>query len=108
MPALSARALQAITNPANEIFIGIGTVWELVIKRAIGKLHFPFDIEAVIRDQGFGLISITFTHLRALDALPHLHRDPFDRLLIAQSIAENLPIITGDRAFAAYGVALIW
>ena len=107
-PLLSRRAHQAIHEPANDILIGIGCVWELVIKRAIGKLHFPFDLEAVIQDHDFGVLQIAFDHLHALDTLPQLHRDPFDRLLLAQSQAEGLPIISGDRKLAAYGAALIW
>ena len=54
------------------------------------------------------MLGIAFTHLRLLETLPQLHRDPFDRLLIAQSLAEGIPIVTGDRAFAPYGVALVW
>ena len=60
------------------------------------------------RDEGFVVIGITLAHLRMLEALPHLHRDPFDRLLIAQSLTEQVPIITGDREFGAYGPILIW
>jgi PIN domain nuclease of toxin-antitoxin system len=107
-PLLSRRAHQAIVEPANDILIGIGCVWELVIKRSLGKLHFPFDLEAVIQDHDFDVLHVTFAHLRALDGLPQLHRDPFDRLLIAQSLAESLPIVANDRAFAAYGAALVW
>jgi PIN domain nuclease of toxin-antitoxin system len=107
-PALSAPARQAVADPGNDVLIGIGTLWELTIKRSLRKLNFPHDLETVVRGEGFAVIGITFAHLRMLEALPHLHRDPFDRLLIAQSLADHVPIITADRAFGAYGTTLIW
>lgn len=106
--ALSSRARQAVADPGNEILLGIGTLWELSIKRSLRKLNFPHDLEIVVRDEGFVVIGITLAHLRMLETLPHLHRDPFDRLLIAQSLADHIPIITGDRAFGGYGPMLIW
>ena len=107
-PALSAPARQAVADPGNEILIGIGTLWELTIKRSLGKLNFPHDLETVVRDEGFAVIGVTLAQLRMLETLPHFHRDPFDRLLIAQSLTERVPIITGDREFGAYGPILIW
>lgn len=107
-PALSVRARQALSDSRNEMLLGIGTLWEITIKRSLGKLNFPHDLETVIRDEGFAIFGIDLAHLRALELLPRLHGDPFDRLLIAQSIADDLPIVTGDRAFAAYGAILIW
>ena len=107
-PALTARARQAVSDPGNDILIGIGTLWELTIKRSLRKLHFPHDLETVVRDEGFAVIGISFVHLRTLETLPHLHRDLFDRLLFAQSMADHVPIITGDHAFGAYGATLIW
>jgi PIN domain nuclease of toxin-antitoxin system len=106
--ALSTSARQAVADPGNEVLIGIGTLWELTIKRSLRKLNFPHDLETVVRDEGFAVIGITLAHLRMLETLPHVHRDPFDRLLIAQSLADHVPIITGDRAFGAYGTTLIW
>ena len=106
--ALTVRARQAVSDQANEVMLGIGTLWELTIKHSIGKLNLPHDLETVLRDERFTVLDISFAHLRALKALPHLHRDPFDRLLIAQALADQLPIISGDRVFAGYGAALIW
>ena len=107
-PALSARARQSIADPGNEVALGVGTLWEITIKRSLGKLRFPHDLDAVLRDEGFVVLGIAFTHLRVLETLPQLHRDPFDRLLVAQSLAEGIPIVTGDRAFGAYGVQRVW
>src|SRR5262249_59647565 len=83
-PRLSDRALDAIGDPGNEIFVGIPTLWEIAIKRSAGKLDFPHDFETVLRDEAFALLPIAYSHLRGLEALPlpRPHRDPFHRLLI--------------------------
>ena len=105
---LSDAARGAISESANDIAVGTGSLWELTIKRTLGKLDFPFDFEAVLRDEGFDLLAINYGHLRTLEHLPLHHGDPFDRLLIAQATAENLPIITNDRAFARYDISVVW
>jgi PIN domain nuclease of toxin-antitoxin system len=106
--SLPDRARQAIADRNNEILIGVGVLWEITIKRALRKLDFPHDLETVIRDEGFTVFGINLAHLRMLESmLPH-HRDPFDRILIAQSLADHLPIVTGDRVFRAYGAMLLW
>jgi len=107
-PVLGATARAAIRDPENDILISIAALWELIIKRALGKLSFPADPEDVIYNEEFKVLPITFAHLRCLGTLPLLHRDPFDRMLIAQSQAEGIPIATADGRFAAYGVATIW
>ena len=105
---LSRRARAEIADASNEIVVSIVSLWEITIKRALGKMTFLDDLETVLQEERFGLLAISFPHLRALDALPHLHRDPFDRLLLAQSLAERIPIISSDRRFADYGASLIW
>ena len=105
---LTETARNAITDSHNDVVIGIGALWEIGIKRTLGKVHFPFDFEEVLGAENFGILPIAFTHLSVLDRLPLHHRDPFDRLLISQSLAERIPIVTGDREFAAYGVGIIW
>ncbi|MGH7087770.1 MAG: type II toxin-antitoxin system VapC family toxin [Stellaceae bacterium] len=106
--ALGAAAQAAISDPENNILISIASLWELTIKRALGKLTFPADLESVLREEGFSVLPITFAHLRQLGSLPLLHRDPFDRMLIAQAQAESIPITTADGKFAPYGVTTIW
>src|SRR5271167_553345 len=101
-----ARA--AIADPANEVVFSIASAWELAIKLVLGKLRFPADLEITLRDEGFDVLPITFAHLRELTALPLLHRDPFDRMLIAQSRVDGLAIITADRAFSLYQPSIIW
>src|SRR5438876_152371 len=91
-PSLSRRARAAIVDAENEILISIASLWEIVIKRTLGKLRFPDDLEMVVREEKFGLLAITFRHLQVLEILPSLHRDPFDRMLLAQSASEGIPL----------------
>lgn len=106
--ALAVTARNAIADPANDVLISIAALWELAIKQASGKLTLPADLETMVVGEGFSVLSITFVHLRRFGILPALHRDPFDRMMIAQALAEGIPIATGDRVFAAYGVQVVW
>ena len=90
------------------MLISIAALWELTIKTSSGKLNLPDDLETMVVGQGFAVLSVGFPHLRRLEGLPQLHRDPFDRMMIAQALAEGIPIVSGDPVFAAYGVPLIW
>ncbi len=107
-PRLSATAREAIGSGDNEILMAIGSLWEITIKRALGKLQFPHEFETVLRDEDFELLPVTYAHLGALESLPLHHRDPFDRLLIAQSIAEDIAVATNDPKFALYDVKTLW
>jgi PIN domain nuclease of toxin-antitoxin system len=107
-PRLSIAARNAISDGTNNTCVAIGSLWEIAIKRSLGKLQFPHAFETVLRDERFDLLSITYAHLQTLETLPLHHRDPFDRLLIAQALTERLPIATADRRFAVYGVQLLW
>jgi PIN domain nuclease of toxin-antitoxin system len=107
-PQLPSQVHGQIADGRNEIMVSAATLWEIAIKRTVGKLRFPDDFEEVMHQEGFTLLPISFLHLRALEALPTHHRDPFDRLLIAQALADGIPIATSDRAFAAYGVQILW
>jgi len=105
---LPIRVGDVICAPANDIVVSIVTLWEIAIKQSLGKLGFQEDFEAVMIDEDFDLLPISYRDLKALQALPLHHRDPFDRLLIAQALAEGIPIATNDPAFAAYGVQIVW
>src|SRR3954469_23437059 len=96
---LSRRARDEIGDGRNEIIISAATLWEIAIKRGLGKLRFYDDLEEVMQEEAFALLPIAYAHLRAFYALPLHHRDPFDRLLIAQALAEGIPIATADRIF---------
>ena len=107
-PKLSAVARDAIADPANEGLISTAALWELVIKASLGKLALPNDVETMVTSQGFSVLPITFVHLRRFAALPRHHKDPFDLMMIAQALAEGIPIASADRRFAAYGVQIVW
>ncbi len=105
---LSERVCEQIGDPSNEIAVSITSLWEITIKRALGKLRFQQDFEEVLAEEEFSLLPIAYPHLRGLADLPLHHRDPFDRVLIAQALAERVPIATADRRFGAYGVEVFW
>jgi PIN domain nuclease of toxin-antitoxin system len=89
-----------------EIFVSAATVWEVGIKQSLGKLSADRDLAARVRDSGFAALPIVADHAIAAARLPLHHRDPFDRMLIGQASHEGLTIMTRDRQFAAYGVAV--
>ena len=107
-PHLSPRARGEISDPANEIFVSTASFWEIVIKRSLGKLRFPDDLEAMMREESFGMMHISYQHLRRLEALRGLHRDPFDRMLVAQALTEGMPLVSNDPALPPYGVPTFW
>lgn len=110
-PQLPAYAKACIENPNHEIYVSIASFWEITIKHALGKLRLKtpiVEIHAVTQQQEITILPITIQHLVRLQTLPFHHRDPFDRLLIAQSLAEGLDLLSGDRAFAVYPVQCLW
>jgi PIN domain nuclease of toxin-antitoxin system len=107
-PRLSERAGTEIRDSANNIFVSIVSFWEISIKRSLGKLRYSEDFEEVMAEEDFGLLGMNYTHLRTLEGLPRHHGDPFDRLLIAQSSAEKLVVVTNDRVFARYAAETLW
>jgi PIN domain nuclease of toxin-antitoxin system len=106
--ALSPAARSAIADPANDPLVSAASVWEIAIKRALGKLTAPDDLPELIVGEGFSWLPLTPLHAWQVRDLPTHHRDPFDRVLIAQATTERLPIITGDPSFNAYGVEVLW
>jgi PIN domain nuclease of toxin-antitoxin system len=104
----SPAAQAATERPGVNIVVSAVSVWEIAIKRSIGKLDAPEDLIERAEGAGAELLSITARHAHATGALPYHHRDPFDRLLIAQAQLEGCAIVTGNRAFPAYGVTVVW
>lgn len=104
---LAVPAQRAIAAPRNLVFISAASLWEIVIKKALGKLACPGDLKEAVEDSGFHLLPVTADHALAVERLPPHHRDPFDRMLIAQAGEEGLTIITADAAFRPYGVPLL-
>jgi PIN domain nuclease of toxin-antitoxin system len=106
-PELSDTARAAIAGGDNVVFVSAATIWEIRIKQAIGKLQIAAEFEQVLDDQGFDSLDVTSRHAHALEDLPLHHRDPFDRILIAQARVERLRIVTRDVSFSSYDVPLI-
>ncbi len=109
---LSPRSRQILRTDEHELIFSLVSLWEIAIKIKIGKLNAIGSSVAYIRDEmdayGMELLPIRYEHILQLEALPVHHSDPFDRLLIAQAIAESLPILTHDRVFSLYPVKVIW
>lgn len=105
---LSATARSEIAEPASEMLVSVASAWEIAIKRALGKLRAPDAMPAAIEAAGFSWLAIAPGHAWAVSELPDHHRDPFDRLLIAQARAEDLPVLTADRRFRPYGIEVVW
>jgi PIN domain nuclease of toxin-antitoxin system len=105
---LSRPANDAIERPDTQLVVSVVSVWEVAIKRSVGKLDAPADLLARIDEAKAEMLTITARHAHATGELPFHHRDPFDRLLIAQAQLERCAIVTGDRAFPSYDVPVVW
>ena len=110
---LSAGAAERIVDSANEIYLSLASIWEIAIKANLRRglelrRPFPDFIDYHLSANRFRLLDIKVSHLKAVYDLPLHHRDPFDRLLIAQSQVENIPVITSDAAFDAYDIHRLW
>ena len=101
---LTRPAQSALEDAQNEVLVSVVSAWEIAIKRTLGKLEAPDDLEAAIRMQGFEPLLMTFHHAAQAGSLPPHHRDPFDRMLIAQAQAEGLVLVTRDPNIPRYGV----
>lgn len=102
-----SRSLQSRIE-SEPAFASVASFWEIAIKSALGKLDAPDDLPDLVAGLGFELLPVTAEHAWAVRGLPHHHRDPFDRLLIAQAQVERLPILSADPAFAAYDAEVTW
>ena len=101
---LSATARAAIADSNNDVFVSAVSGWEIAVKRAKGHLVAPDDLAAMVEDRGFTHLSLTFRQAEQAGMLPMHHKDPFDRLLIAQAQAEGLVLVTKDTLIARYDV----
>jgi len=111
-PQLSLTAQQAIADPNNEKLVSLVSVWEIAIKHSLGRLNLHMSLPDFVRrhlaPKQVTLLQIELPHLLKVATLPHHHRDPFDRLLIAQSMTENISLVSTDAAFDQYGVQRLW
>jgi PIN domain nuclease of toxin-antitoxin system len=104
---LGESAREAIRDPARVVHFSAVNVWEIVIKRAIGKLTVPLNFSQVLSEQPFERLEMTVEHAFKASELPMHHRDPFDRLLIAQCLVEGLALVTNDGEIARYDVSVV-
>ena len=111
-PQLSTTARQVMENADNTLYLSAASGWEMVIKACLGKLKLPDDVQGYVAEQialnAIQVLPIEMSHALHVYTLPDHHRDPFDRMLVAQSQVEQLPILTIDPLIAKYAVATIW
>lgn len=111
-PELSTKARATIGKGRNECFLSVVSAWEMAIKVSTGKLALSQPIERFIPEQlavnGFRLLEIDFRHVARVESLPFHHRDPFDRLLVAQSMSEKMSVVSADTVLSEYGIKRIW
>lgn len=111
-PALSAKARSSIANMNNEVLVSLVVPWELAIKSALGKIRLSQPagryVARHVEANGFSLLGIELADVALVETLPMHHRDPFDRLLIAQAKNRKLPVATADTIFSTYNIKRIW
>ncbi|MGH7814571.1 MAG: type II toxin-antitoxin system VapC family toxin [Candidatus Binataceae bacterium] len=127
-PRLSPRARELISAGSNEVFFSVASAWEIAIKSGLGRIPVPagtgrfvvgkievdvkmgisWMIRGEIEANGFEVLPVLLNHALHVRILPHHHRDPFDRMLVAQAQLEKLPIVTADRQIARYEVEVLW
>jgi len=106
-PKLGAAARAAIATPENEVFVSSASAWEISVKRTSGKLDAPFDIAGALERNYFIELPIEIAHAITAGELPPHHKDPFDRMLVAQAQTEDLTLVAGDAEIAKYDVELL-
>lgn len=104
---LSISARESIEKDPGNYLVSTVSFWEIAIKRQIGKLITELDVPQTVRDVGFITLDVVTTHIYEYESLPLIHRDPFDRMLIAQSKTERLPLLTGDLKLKEYDIKTI-
>jgi PIN domain nuclease of toxin-antitoxin system len=108
---LSPTALAFLLNPGNTIWLSVGSVWEMVIKQQLGKLTLRLPLRQILDQQqsnGIELLPVDGRHVLEVESLPAVHKDPFDRLLVAQVRVEDAVLVSADAIFAHYPVRVLW
>ena len=103
-----AEAEQQISDATNQVLLSAAVVWEVAIKRSLGKLQAPPDFGPTLVGAGAQPLPVSLDHAAAVEELPWHHRDPFGRLLIAQATVERAALVSADEALAAYGIRVVW
>lgn len=109
---LSATALSLCSDPANDLILSVASLWEMQIKRQLGKLELRLPLADIVRHQqttnGITVLPVTQAEVLALDGLPAVHKDPFDRLLVAHAITQAAVLVSADPIFEEYPVRAVW
>ena len=109
---LTRRAHAAVADRGNDVFVSAASAWEIATKYRIGKLPaaslLTGDLDGVIASQGFSVLPVTVRHGQKAGALPGPHRDPFDRMLMAQALLDMLGLVSNEAVFDQYGVVRVW
>ena len=105
-PSLPAQARETIRDPENTVFVSAVSLWEIWLKQSLGKLRLPVDFTERLAAESFESLPLLASHTRQVGLLPWHHRDPFDRMLVAQAQAEKLLLLTADEALTAYGAVV--
>lgn len=107
-PQLPGAAASLIADDANDVLLSAVVVWEIAIKRRLGKLTAPAGIDEILLAGGATALPVTIAHAGRVEHLSDRHRDPFDRMLVAQALEEDAVIVTRDAVLADYGAAIVW
>ena len=110
-PLLSEKARSLIAEPQHTVFVSAVTIWEIYLKQSIGKLHIPDSFSKALLNESFESLPLTARQASVVGELPWHHRDPFDRMLIAQAIEEKMTCVSSDDRFPLYkpsGLQLLW
>ncbi|OJW47964.1 MAG: twitching motility protein PilT [Alphaproteobacteria bacterium 41-28] len=106
-PSLSPKARVLISDEKALVFVSAASAWEIVVKKALGKLEAPDDLEIALKENNFKELPITIRHALAIGHLPNYHQDPFDHMLVAQAQCESLTLITADKKLLQYDIAYV-
>jgi PIN domain nuclease of toxin-antitoxin system len=104
---LSVRAQNEIESEENEVFVSVVSPWEIAIKQSRKRIEIPDDLNRGLESSRFKLLPVLLRHTKAIESMPHHHRDPFDRMLVAQSIVDGMTLVTADRKLTHYTAALL-
>jgi PIN domain nuclease of toxin-antitoxin system len=106
-PSMTKNAKEIISDGMNAVFVSAAVIWEIEIKKALGKLRIPSDFREVLAHQSFEMLPVTVEHAYEVGSLPNFHRDPFDRMIIAQEQVEGFTVVTRDTVFGKYRIPII-
>ena len=111
-PRLSPTARQIFTAADSEVLISVAGIWEILVKAEVGRLPFPRPAGSYLRRQltktSTAVLPILLSHVLRLEALPLHHRDPFDRIILAQAMEEEIPVVSADSKFRMYPIEVLW